>query len=343
VAPVLNFASPGGLNGGGVPIAFIQDPAITGGGNTGAGPSAFNWFSQSVSRVGLIANAAGPTGTIPPAMSNALNYGQSGQSGQAHPCGGPIGALGVAGYWTAVQACGAAPGGVVNPFFNMQWAVANPIAGNIDLTGNGGAGTSNSKVLTAVAFGANGTMPTSPFLGGVRFYVMDPRQPLNVNDLNGVPGPAGLFGAAWVEICGPNTGNAVTGFNDQATNTWQFQCTYSPSAGGAASVLQTNDLAGFNLANSANLMVNYVGGQPVPGVVNAGFWGLAQLSGLVDPDGAGPFPANATGFNQGWQGINTIAQLAAATNMPVIAVGCNTVGNCLATRLNTSVGFNVQP
>jgi hypothetical protein len=344
VAPILNFIAPGGLNGGGVAITYIQDPGAAAGPVTGgAGPSAFNWFAQSVSRVGLIANAAGPQGTIPPAMSNALNYGQSGQSGQTHPCGGPIGALGVAAYWSAVQGCGPAPGGVVNPFFNMMWSLANPTGGagvEIDLSGNAGGTDVNSKVLTAVAFGANGPMPTSPFLGGVRFYVVDVRQPININDLNGAP--AGT-GAALVEVCGPNTGNAVSGFQDQATNTWQFTCTYNPSTGAAASVLQTNDLAGFNFANSVSLMVNYAGGQPVPGVSNAGFWGLANLSGLVDPDGAGPFPAQTTGFNQGWQGGAAIAGLVAATNMPAIAVGCNQTGNCLATRLNTSVSFNVQP
>jgi hypothetical protein len=333
----MQFGFPGGLNGGGAAINFIQDPGTTGVAGTGAGPSQFNWFAQSVSRVGLIANAAGPQGTIPPAMGNALNYGQSGQSGQAHPCGGPIGALGVQAYWSALQACGAAPAGVTNPFFNMQWAVANPVTGSIDLNGS----TASTRALTAVAFGANGTMPTSPFLGGVRFYTIDIRQPLNIDDKVN-PAVAGS-GTALVEICGPNSGTAVNGFQDQATNTWQFTCTYNPSGGTsggtATSILQTNDLAGFNFPNSVNLMVNYVGGQPVPNgaaVPNQGFWGSTQLSGIVAP-------VVGSGFNQGWQGGAAVAAVAAANNLPVFAVGCNTTGNCLATRLNYSVGFNVTP
>lgn len=323
-----NIGFQGGLAGGGVAMAFVQDGNLAG----GAGPTQYNWFAQSVSRVGLIGTAATlapipatTPGSIPVGMGTALSYAQSGQGGQAHPCGGPVGAAALPAFWSSVQACGPLPGGVANQFFNMQWALVNPAAGNLDLSGS--ASTTTSKTLTAIAFGANGPMQAPFANGNVRFYTVDVRQPINIDVLVGTT--AVVTGSALVEICGPNSNNTISILNDQATNTWQYTCVYNPSTGGAASVLQTNDLAGFNLANSTSQAVHYTPAI-TPGVVNAGFWGAAQIS-------------TAHFFVQGAQSTTTAAALAAATNMPVIAVGCNSAGNCLATRVSTNAGFNVQP
>jgi hypothetical protein len=305
----------------------------------------FNWFTQNVSRVGLLPATAPPQGLIPGGTATALSYGQSGLLGTAHPCGGPAGGPAVAAYWSAIQAAGATCNGVTNQFFNMQFAVLNSSLTDVDLTGNANSSDQNSETITAVAFGANGPMQ-SPFLGGVTFYAVDVRQPINTDaTLGGTPTGNGV---ALIPIC---TASSI--FNDLASNSWNYSCTYSPSAGGVASMLQAFDFAGFNLPNSTNQMAGWAAagggiiapwgllgwGSPTPtaaGVINSGFWGNGQLS--------GPTGLPTTGFNQGWQGNPTAVAVGLPDNtiIPVIAIGCNAVGNCLATRVNASVSFNVD-
>jgi hypothetical protein len=299
---------PGGLNGGGVPIAFVQDGNLA----NGAGPTQYNFFAQSVSRVGLT-SSQGPTGIVPGGQGTALTFAQTGMPNAASSPAA----------WSSEQGAGAG-----NPSFNMQWAMVNPTAGNLDLSGNG---TVNFKIITAVAFFPNGAPVTSPFSGGVRFYAIDTRQPLNIDNAGSVaaggqPAAAGI-GASLVEI--PCTVSAAS-----VGPIWQYQCAYAPSSGGATSMLIAHDFAGFNFPSSANLMVNYVGGVPTAGAVpNQGFWGSGQISG----------PAPFSGFNQGWQGSSTVGAITPGTIIPVIAIGCNGSGNCLATRLSTNAGFAVQP
>lgn len=305
---------------------YVQDGNVA----NGAGPTQYNFFTQSVSRVGLTAAGAAPA-TVPPGSGTALNYGQTGLGTLLMPCTGAASLAGSAAFWTATQAVGAACVGVNNPFFNMGWSLVIPAAGNLDLNGAGvTAPAAASKNWTAIALGTNGVLP-NPFVV-VKFFGVDIRQPLNVDASGGIPAapaPAAALaangaGISLIELCTvTGTGSSTPGqpgiFQDQITNTWQYTCAVNPSTGGAASILQSYDLAGFNLANSTSQHT---------AVVNSGFWGLAQILGA--------------GFNQGWQGNAAVAALAAGGAMPVIAVGCTAQGQCLATRVS-GANFTVQP
>lgn len=104
-------------------------------------------------------------------------------------------------------------------------------ATDLDVSGNGTA-AANTRLLQAVlnSVGTNPFQP--PFLGGVKFYVVDNFQ----NAAFGNPA-----GSALVEVC-----TAGPPFNDQATNTWVYGCSYTPSA-----LRVAHDLFGFDETLSA--------------------------------------------------------------------------------------------
>lgn len=307
------------MNGG---AGYVQDGNLA----NGAGPTQFNFFSQSVSRVGLLATGLAPA-QVPLFGGTALTYGQTGMSTGTMPCSAAVpNAAGLAAYWTATQAITAvcALTGTNNPFFNMGWAIQNTTA-TLDLDGLGGGGTVSTRNYTAIALGQNAVMP-APFVT-VKFYAVDIRQPLNVDASGGIaaaPAPAALLavngaGIALVELCtvtgtGSSTPGAPGIFNDQVTNTWQYTCAVNTSTGGTASILQTHDFYGYNFANTTS---QHRAG--IPTAAANGFWGVGMVAGV--------------GFNQGWQG-GAPAAYAAAAGMPVIAIGCNQNGNCLSTRVN---------
>jgi hypothetical protein len=148
-----------------------------------------------------------------------------------------IGATGLTGASTAAFSALQATPPVGSAFGDMTWQVCGvggpapclAAAGNIDQSGNGGAGTVNTRVLEAIA-GSLLTNPfQAPFLGGVKFYVLDPTQ----TTLNGA--------GALVEVC-----TAGPPVNNQATNTWTYSCSYTPSA-----LRVGHDLFGFNETTGA--------------------------------------------------------------------------------------------
>jgi hypothetical protein len=98
--------------------------------------------------------------------------------------------------------------------------------GAVDVSGTGvAAGNTASRLLQATLTSAVNPFQT-PFLGGVTFYVVDVSNPL---------------GTVLVPAC--VAGSPV---NDQATNTWIYSCTYTPST-----LRATFDLFGFNEATAA--------------------------------------------------------------------------------------------
>jgi hypothetical protein len=175
--------------------------------NTAAAVNGFQYMTWDVAR------------NFSTVVAPAIGFGATGLVGGAAPAGSAA--------WSTAFTGGGA-------FATMTWQVCGTVAvagcatvgaGNIDVSGNAGAGNVNSRVVDAVVF--SGTNPFQPpFLGGVKFYVVDAFQ-------TSIGAPAGT---ALVEVC-----SVLSASNDQATNTWKYSCTYNPST-----LRSTHDLFGFN-------------------------------------------------------------------------------------------------
>jgi hypothetical protein len=225
--------------GGAIPVAAT---------NAGSAPTNFEYLGMDVAR-----NASA-------IQTTAIGFGQTGL---------PAGLA----FWSNAAAAA--------PFTGMTWNMATVLPSGVTGVDVNGSGT-NSARPASIVVSATAFSPTlawnSPFLGGVKFYVVDSRQ-------NAALG-AGT-GQALVEIC-----TAGTPLQDQATNTWTYSCTYTPNT-----LLQAHDFLGFNFANSANLH---------GAAGNNGFQtnGLASGPALA----AGAVQIIAIGFNTAGQGLATLQQ-----------------------------------
>jgi hypothetical protein len=129
-----------------------------------------------------------------------------------------------------------------SPFGTMTWlfcgnAGAAPCAavGTVDISGTG-AGAVATRTIQAVA-GQTGGGPnpwSAPFLGGVKFYVLDVDQNPAFGQNGVIAGAA--TGTALVEVC-----TAGPPVNNQATNSWIYSCSYTPR-----DLRVSHDLFGFN-------------------------------------------------------------------------------------------------